>query len=682
MDLWGYTCMEKQPLYTDSDSDTETPTGFFSGAFSCFSRKPDPIGQPQPSDWDPLPIVPQYNVSTSMAPSERLVRLRKLMRSEGIAVYLVPSEDEHQLEETALADKRRDFLSGFTGSAGICVVSLLDNDLNGHAALSTDGRYFLQAEKQLDPNLWRLLKQGAKGYPTWAEYAVQAAQESSVSSVISVDQRLISYATGEHLRRLLEAAKVQFVPKIENLVDKIWVDQPKRLLEPAYEYPVEFSGEHANDKIERVRSEMRRLGGTHMVVSALDEIGWLLNLRSDTDIPYSPFFFAYVILSEEAVLLYVHGQKVEPILQYLSSISGFALRPYEEFYNDVARLEARFVVPEQGACNDALVSLIKNPVFSSIVADLKVIKNPTELSNAQTAQAKDSLVHIIFAAWLEYRLLHEKAPVNEWEAAQKIYSLREKMPNFKGLSYATISSSGANGAVIHYAPSPEEHADIEQSEIYLLDSGAQFLEGTTDITRTYKFGNRNLLPEHKKYYSLVLKGHLAVAMAKFPAGNLNTGTVLDGLSRQPLWSHGLDFNHGTGHGIGAFGNVHEGPLYISTTGGDKSAKDYFKPGGIVTDEPGYYVEGKYGFRVESELEVVDMGDEFGKTRNGENYLGFRCLTKVPFCRKLIDKSLFSPEEVRWINDYHEQIRTEFVPKLKLMGEKRAAAWLVRETKRI
>lgn len=686
--------MEKQPLL-----DKPNPSPRWSCLPFCLNKQPvndeylDISDSDDDSDDDlmDLPYPPQITSTTPMG--DRLTQLRRLMLHHGIAVYIIPSEDEHQSEFTALADKRRDFISGFTGSAGVAVVTLDDGELlTGEAALSTDGRYFLQAQKQLDPRYWRLLKQGQIGHPLWQEFALDKASKSKVSSTLSCDPSLISLSVGQLFSSTSRYRGVTFRPLSgKNLVDEIWADEkPPRSLSPVYHYDLNYSGEDTNSKLTRVRQSLNHLDASHLIITALDDIGWLFNLRCDDDIPFSPFFFSYAIVTQDLTTLYINRKKLVNVDAYLSTIGNLHIRDYDAFYSDLASIKAttacpniRVVFPEKASCNYALLSSLPQSVskqtiiYDSIVATLKLFKNETELFNARIAQYKDSLAFIILASWLDHKLAVQKHKVSEYEAAQKIYAIRSRLPNFKGLSYETISSSGANAAIIHYAPTKEENSPIDPKKPYLLDSGSHYLEGTTDITRTFKFGYDGLSPQLKKLYTLVLKGHLAVATAKFPAGSTATGTILDSYARRPLWNEGLDFNHGTGHGVGSFGNVHEGPLYILTTAGGNSSRDYFKKGAILTDEPGYYVDGDFGFRVESELEIVDA--EKGKAKNGEKFLAFAYLTKVPFCAKLIETSILSPSEKAWINGYHHDIRTDFGPKLLKMGEKRAYAWLMRET---
>lgn len=696
--------MEKEPLLTVSVEEPEENlsswTNFLSFPFQCLPKSEnrnnwdDMIARDDPLDNEPLPEVPGCpKVLSSLSAGQKLAALRRLMKKHKIAVYLVPSEDEHQSEETGLSEKRREFICGFTGSAGICVVTLDSAEtMTGEAALSTDGRYFLQAEQQLDAKYWRLLKLGMAGYPSWQQFAFDKAKQSTVSDVISVDPKLLSLSMGEYFVNMLKHKGVKFVPLIEeNLVDTVWgLEKPVRPMDPVYSLPLEYSGELALSKISRVREYIDGIGATHVILTALDDIGWLLNLRSDIDISFSPFFYSYVVLTATDVVLYAQDEKLANVREYLTSIPGLLIKPYRLFYPDLGALKTtvtnsniKLVFPAKDACNYALMNSVpesvakRTIVFDSVVAVMKLFKNPTELFNAKVAQTKDSLAFIVFSAWLDHQLVHKKKKVTEWDAARKIYAIRSRLPNFKGLSYETISSTGPNAAIIHYAPSKTQHSVIDPKAPYLIDSGAHYLEGTTDITRTYMF--TDACDRYKKFYTLVLKGHLAVAVAKFPAGSTSTGTVLDAYARQPLWNEGLDFNHGTGHGVGSFGNVHEGPLYILTTSGGASRQNYFKKGAILTDEPGYYVDGECGFRVESELEVVEEDESFGKTRNGGAYMGFNYLTKVPFCRRLIDRLLLDSAEIAWINEFHRAVQAEFAPKLMGLGDTRAFGWLMRET---
>lgn len=644
-----------------------------------------------------LPAPPL--VSTKIV--DKLTQLRTQMKKHNIGVYIIPSEDEHQSEYTALSDKRREFISGFTGSAGIAIVTLESSDLLGKAALSTDGRYFLQAEKQLDPKYWKLLKQGSKNSETWQDFAINRAKYNQFSNIISCDPRLISLDVGEFFVQKVKAlGSIRFKPLLEiNLVDEIWKDRPTRSQEQIYQLPMKYSGESTQSKLTRVRDLLKsnKFESSHLIITNLDEIAWLFNLRSDSDIPFNPVFFAYSIVSLNSVSLYVDHVKIDnsspELKNYLSSIPNLKIKPYKSFYSDLSSFRLSIhspsislVLPSRSSTTFALLQSIPSSTakqsikYNSLVSYLKLVKNETELFNARIAQQKDSIAFVLFASWLEDQLIRKNRRLTEYDASCKILDIRTKFPNFKGLSYETIASSGANAAIIHYAPTKEVNSVIDPSKVFLVDSGGHYLEGTTDITRTFKFGSEAIDEEYKKYYTLVLKGHLAVAMAQFPPNSRETGTILDAYSRQPLWNEGLDFNHGTGHGVGSFGNVHESPLYILTTSGGPNSEILFKPGAILTIEPGYYIDSEVGFRIESEIEITESSK--GKTRLGQNYLRFNYLTQVPFCRKLIDTSYLSPAEIKWVNAYHSEIRQNIGSRLKDIGEKRALKWLTEETKSI
>ncbi|KAI5966777.1 uncharacterized protein KGF55_000186 [Candida pseudojiufengensis] len=630
---------------------------------------------------------------------EKLQEIRKLMVKHDIGVYIIPSEDEHISENTALADKRREYISGFTGSAGVAIITVTDEDsLSGEAILSTDGRYFLQAQNQLDLKLWKLNKQGVIGYTNWTQLTINLATKNSFSKTISCDPRTLSLSLGKFFKEKETYFDFKFLPTIEfNLVDKVWGDEkPKRSLEPVYLLNLNYSGEHTNHKLKRIREIMEEKNATHYVVTELDSIAWLFNLRSDFDIPFAPVFFAYTIITLSSVELFINKKKIDKgdqeLKDYISTIEGLIINDYDEFYNSTSKLKGTIfdsnlmiILPDASASTLALYDSIPESFskrkihHESIIAKLKLYKNKTESFNAKIAQYKDSLAFVLLISWLEHQLLRKKKKISEYDAACKIFGIREKLPNFKGLSYECISSSGANAAIIHYSPTKEENSIIDPKKPYLLDAGAHYLEGTTDITRTYFFDNSAITKENKKHYTLVLKGHLAVAMAKFPANSKGTGVVLDSYARQPLWNHGLDFNHGVGHGIGSFGVVHEGPISISSTAGGPDKSDLFKSGAIITDEPGYYIDGECGYRVESEIEVIECDESFGKTKNGGNFLGFEYLTKVPFCLNLVDTTYLSEIEIKWINEYHESIREDFADKLLKLNNKRAYRWLMRET---
>lgn len=604
---------------------------------------------------------------TTFDSSSRLKQLRSVMASRGVGVYIIPSEDEHQSEYTSEKDQRRQYISGFTGSAGVAVVTLTDPDtLSGEAALSTDGRYYLQAGQQLDSN-WELLKQTVPSYPTWQQWSVSKALSNKFSRKISIDPKLISYRSAEWFEKEAKLKNLEFEPIFDNLIDLVWDqngERPKYNNSAVYELDLKFSGVHTNDKISQIRQTLSLDNCESLVVLALDDIAWLLNLRGD-DISFNPVFFSYVIVLMDKVCFYIDKSKLDSdTLTYLESVHNLKVKPYEAFWDDLVQIPTPMLPGEPTLA-------IKSKVESygkmrSLISELKLIKNPIEISGAKSAQLKDGIALARFFAWLEYRLIVKGDTINEWELLVKNEYYRSVLPYYKSLSFETISSSGPNGAIIHYSPTPEKSDIIDPHNIYLCDSGGQYLDGTTDITRSLHFTKPT--KEQIKHYTLVLKGHLALTMEVFPEGT--TGMLLDILCRSPLWKHGLNYNHGTGHGIGCFLCVHEGPIYIG--------RNIEVPSNcFISDEPGFYKDGEYGIRLESDILCVKSDKP---AFNEKGFLKFEYLTKVPFCRKLIDVEMLTKEEIAWINRYNFQLREELIPFLdNEFGDVRAIRWLLRET---
>ncbi|GME70490.1 unnamed protein product [Ambrosiozyma monospora] len=641
----------------------------------------------------------KLNVTTdSFDSSSRLTQLRKLMKYYKIGVYIIPSEDEHQSEYTSPKDQRREFISGFTGSAGIAVVSL------DEAALSTDGRYFLQAARQLDDN-WDLLKQGVKGEPTWQEWAINRAsciKDSSFRSV-AIDSRLISHGEGLNLKEKCFALNVEFTPLMNNLVDKVMKHEsfvPKKPDDDhVFIHELRYSGEHALSKIKRVRDFMREHESFALVVSQLEEVAWLLNLRGN-DISFNPVFFAYCIVQLDRIDLYFDKSKVRSfeVSNYLLSIPGLHTHSYNTFWNDLPSLQPATFFKEYTnvyVSNNASYALFTEIPSTytiqsrSIITEFKGIKNTTEIRGNKLAQLKDSIALIRFFAWLEEKLIVKGHKVDELQAASKAEYFRSLFPNYKGLSFATIAATGPNASVVHYEPTAEEFSVIDPNAVFLLDSGAQFLEGTTDITRTVHFSQPTA--DEIRAYSLVLKGHLNVAMLIFQRGT--SSYYIDSLARKPLAEHGLSYSHGTGHGIDTFICVHSGPCGLSPS---KASYNYkpLEPGNFISDEPGYYQDNEFGIRIESDIMVVSKdkpseGETDAESRNGsgskaglmeeEEWLGFEYFTLVPFCLNLIDKSILDDDQVEWVNSFHARVRHTVLPYLQQIKDDRAIAWLIKET---
>ncbi|KAI5208566.1 hypothetical protein E4T39_01371 [Aureobasidium subglaciale] len=569
--------------------------------------------------------------------TERLTQLRELMKRNKVDIYIVPSEDSHQSEYIAPADARR-------GSAGTAVIT------QEKAALATDGRYFNQAEKQLDSN-WTLLKQGLQDVPTWQEWS---AEQSEGGKTVGVDPTTI---TAPDARKLSEKIKKKggkdLVAVKENLVDSVWGSaRPARPNEKVDVLTLDFAGKKFQDKIDDLRKDLDKKKSAGFVVSMLDEVAWLYNLRG-SDIPYNPVFFSYALISPTTTTLYIDDSKLTAAAK--THLSGVEVRPYDAIFTDMEAFssnstgESKYLVSNKAswALYQALGGEDKVDFVRSLIGDAKAIKNETEMKGMRECHIRDGAALSEFFAWLEDQLINEKATLDEVEAADKLESIRSKHKHFVGLSFDTISSTGANAAVIHYKPEPGACSVIDPKAVYLCDSGAQYYDGTTDTTRTMHFGEPTDM--ERKAYTLVLKGHIALDNVKFPKGT--TGYAIDVLARQFLWAEGLDYRHGTGHGVGSFLNVHEGPIGIGTRVAYSEVP--LAVGNVISNEPGYYEDGAFGIRIENMFMVTEKKTthQFGD----KAYLGFEHVTMTPMCRKLTDESLLSSTEKEWLNDYHSKV---------------------------
>ncbi|KAI8253680.1 putative Xaa-Pro aminopeptidase P [Colletotrichum sp. SAR11_239] len=604
----------------------------------------------------------------------RLSTLRELMKERNIDVYVIPSEDSHSSEYIAGCDARREFISGFSGSAGCAVVTL------DRAALATDGRYFNQASKQLDQN-WLLLKQGLQDVPTWQEWS---AEQSAGGKVVGVDPELITASIAKKLaEKIKRCGGSDLVALDENLVDLVWAkDRPARPKNPVVVLPETFSGKDVKSKLKDLRQDLEKKNSHAFVVSMLDEIAWLFNLRGD-DIPYNPVFFSYAIITNESATLYIDKSKLGEATRAYLSDNGIAIKSYESIFEAISALRSsvdraddglvskRFIISTKASWalkrslgGDGLVDEVRSPI-----GDSKAVKNKTEMAGMRACHIRDGAALIEYFAWLEDQLVAKKAVLDEVQAAEKLEQLRSKHKDYVGLSFDTISSTGANAAVIHYKPERGACSVIDPNAIYLCDSGAQFLDGTTDTTRTLHFGQPT--EAEKLAYTLVLKGNIALDTAIFPKGT--TGFALDCLARQHLWREGLDYRHGTGHGVGSYLNVHEGPIGIGTR--VQFAEVALAPGNVVSIEPGFYEDGSYGIRIENVAMVTEV-----KTKHSfgdKPYLGFEHVTMVPYCQNLIEPSLLTAEEKKWLNahnaDIFQKTRDFFA------HDPLTLAWLTRET---
>ncbi|KAK4540964.1 hypothetical protein LTR36_008472 [Oleoguttula mirabilis] len=612
--------------------------------------------------------------------TDRLQRLRALMKQHKVDIYIVPSEDAHSSEYIAPTDARREFISGFSGSAGTAVIT------HDKAALATDGRYFNQASKQLDNN-WELLKQGLQDVPTWQEWTVDqaAAGDGKGGKVVGVDPTTITAPDGRKLGdKIKKKGGKELVGVAENLVDQVWDKKPARPNEPVKVLGQENAGKKYQDKIEDLRKELDKKKAAGFVVSMLDEIAWLFNLRGN-DIPYNPVFFSYAVVTPTTTTLYVDESKFEGNTK--AHLMGVNIRPYNAIFSDIRSMtkdepsangaatsvsppKRKYLISTKAswALSQALGGDEKVDEVRSPIGDAKAIKNSTELEGMRQCHIRDGAALIEYFAWLEDELVNKHIKLDEVQAADKLEQIRSKHEKFVGLSFDTISSTGANAAVIHYKPEPGNCSTIDPSKVYLCDSGAQFLDGTTDTTRTLHFGEPTAMEQEA--YTLVLKGHIALELAVFPKGT--SGFALDTLARQYLWSNGLEYRHGTGHGVGSYLNVHEGPIGIGTR--IQYSEVPLSVGNVISNEPGYYEDGNFGIRIENIIMVkeVETKHKFGD----KPYLGFEHVTMVPMCRKLIDVEMLERRERDWLNAYHSEVLQKTGRFFK--EDQRSREWLERE----
>ncbi|XP_078181466.1 metallopeptidase M24 family protein [Carex rostrata] len=632
--------------------------------------------------------ISETSANTSRGEDEKLISLRQIFSRPDVAIdaYIVPSQDAHQSEFIAECFMRRAYLTGFTGSAGTAVVT------KDKAAFWTDGRYFLQAEKELSRD-WTLMRSGTPGVPTtteWLNYILPPGAQ------IGIDPFLFSFDAAEELKQEISKKNHQLILLKEfNLVDEIWKEsRPEPPNKPTRVHDIKYAGADVASKLSYLRSQLSENGCTAIVVSMLDEVAWLLNMRG-SDVPHSPVFYGYLVVGLDQATLFIDTRKVtKEVLTHLTSV-GVQLKPYHSILAEVESLalkgtklwldsssvNAAIVSVFRSACERYSTELNNNSSNQNIhyggpdavykvspVALAKAVKNNAEIEGMKNAHLRDAAALAEFWCWLE-KEIENNVTLTEVDVADKLLEFRQKQDFFIETSFDTISGYGANGAIIHYSPTPEDCSLVESKNLFLLDSGGQYVDGTTDITRTVHFGEPSKWQQ--ECFTRVLQGHIAIDEAVFP--ERTPGFVLDVLARSSLWKVGLDYRHGTGHGVGAALNVHEGPQSISFRFGNLTA---LQKGMVVSNEPGYYEDNSFGIRIENLLLVkeANVPNAYG----GIEYLGFEKLTFVPIQTKLVELSLLSPGEIKWLNDYHAQVWEKVSPLLH--GE--ALDWLWKNTRPI
>lgn len=570
---------------------------------------------------------------------EELLALHREMGKRGIDAYLVPTTDFHGSEYVNDYFKCRKYVSGFTGSAGTLLVT------NDFAGLWTDGRYFLQAEKQLQGSGISLMRINQPGVLSIREYL---AENLKPESVVAFDGRVVDADFGMSLETDYN------IEYDMDLVGEIWKERPVLRGSEIYKLPPEVVGETAESKLKRLRLAMEEKGADYHIITGLEEIAWLYNLRG-SDVSHTPVFFAFSIISRDEDRLYT----LYPIAKVLE---GRESLPYFQFFEDIKELKKGSLLLDTKKASYTLVkSLPENvEIISDVdpVEAMKAVKNQTELRCTENAHIKDGTAMVQFIFWLKSNV--GKTAISEISAADKLETLRRQQTGCFDLSFDTISGYMENGAIVHYTPTPDTDRQLRPEGLLLVDSGGQYEDGTTDITRTIALGP--LTDEMREDYTTVLKSNLELSMAVFEKGI--TGSQLDQIARNPLRAKGLDFNHGTGHGVGHILSVHEGPNRISPTGGDWP----ILPGMITTDEPGVYKEGAYGIRLENELVCVEK----------DGSLAFEPITLCPFDRDAILPEMLSEEERKYLNAYHEKVYRVLESRL----ETEVRSWLREQTEEL
>ena len=579
--------------------------------------------------------------------AERLQALREVMRREHLAAFIFPSTDPHQSEYVADHWKGREWISGFNGSAGTAVVTM------DAAALWTDSRYFIAAEEQLHDTEFQLMRLKMSGTPTIAEW-INSEVGSGTSTEVAVDGTVMSTADVRELIAELRRNGGYTLRTNLDALREIWTGRPPVPQTPAYVLPLEYAGEPAREKLQRVRRALRQKHADGMLMASLDDIAWTLNLRGD-DVHCNPVVVSYLLIDSQRATLYVDRRKMSPdVVSYLKE-EGVGVDDYEHVRQGLKDYFEYNILMDPQEVNYTLFNICERQKVEeeSPVKRMKTVKNATEQAGFRRAMLKDGIAMVKFLKWLETELGTKavaNSPLSEITVDRKLTALRAEQPLFKDISFDTIAAYGAHGAIVHYEATPETDVPLKPEGLLLLDSGAQYLDGTTDITRTIALGP--LTDEMRHVYTLVLKGHIQIEMAKFPSGI--SGTQLDVLAKQAMWREGLHYMHGTGHGVGSFLNVHEGPHQIRME---------WKPaplvaGMTVTDEPGIYLEGRFGVRIENTLLIVPyMKSEFGE------FLQFEPLTLCPIDKRPIDVSMLTDEERQWLNDYHRMVYDRLSPHL-------------------
>lgn len=590
--------------------------------------------------------------------NQRLASLREVMRREHLAAFIFPSTDAHQSEYVADHWLGRAWISGFNGSAGTAVVTMTS------AALWTDSRYFLSAEEQLKGTEFQLMKLRIPGTPSIAEWLGKELADVA-SPEVGLDGWVNSYAaTSSLISDLRKAGGITVRTNLDPLAE-IWKDRPSIPENPVEIQPLEYAGEDATSKIQRIRKALRTYHADGILVSALDDLAWTLNLRG-TDVHCNPVFVGYLLIASDKVFLFVDEAKVSAEVRAYLEAHGVSLYNYNKVEDGLKEYSEYNILLDANETSYYLWKTVRCQEIvshTSPIPAMKAVKSEAEIAGYHRAMLRDGVAMVKFLKWLVPAV--EAGGQTEMSIDRKLTSLRAEQDLFRDISFDTIAGYQAHGAIVHYEASPETDAPLKPEGFLLLDSGAQYQDGTTDITRTIALGP--VTEEMKHIYTLVLKGHIQLELAKFPDGA--SGTQLDALARECMWREGLNFLHGTGHGVGSYLNVHEGPHQVRM----EYMPAPLRAGMTVTDEPGLYLAGKFGVRIENTLLIKDyMETEFGK------FLQMESLTLCPIDTAPIDVDMLLPEELNWLNSYHAEVYAKLAPYL----DEEEQIWLKNATKPI
>ncbi len=575
---------------------------------------------------------------------ERLAALREKMTENGYDAYLVPTDDAHQSEYVGEHDKAREFITGFTGSAGTALI------MPDMAGLWTDGRYFLQAADELKNSTVTLFKMGEPNVPTLEEYI---EQHLPAGGTLGFNGRVVSVREGLTLEKIV-TEKGGSIRYDRDLIDEVWTDRPPVSTEPAFALDLTYAGESRADKLTRVREAMKKEGADLHILASLDDVCWLTNLRGN-DIAYSPLLLSYALISKDTMNLYVDEQKLSDEIRSSLQEDGMTICPYTAIYEGLPKVTGKKILLDPARLNYALYQSIPKDI--EILEEenpevlMKSMKNDTEINNLINTHIKDGVAVTKFMRWMKEEI--KERSITELEAAEQLDGYRKEQEGYLWQSFPPICASGEHGAIIHYEPTPETDIPVNPDGLFLADTGGNYWEGSTDVTRTFALGE--ITDKMKADFTAVLKGNLRLARCKFPHGT--NGYNLDALARGPLWEIGSDYNHGTGHGVGYLLCIHEGPCHFSRSAvpGEHAV---LEKGMTISDEPGIYLEGEYGIRIENELLVKE-----DKCIDGKQFMRFEPLTLVPIDLDAVDTALLSKEDKEQLNAYHAKVYKTLSPHL-------------------